>query len=75
MLIKTIAVISPSGKDFRMYKVQQSQTEPNVNYVHVSSLNECYGLAINDYVSITNKAKLSNVNEIEKELIKNVIQK
>lgn len=70
MLVRTIAVISPSDRDFRNYKLQQSQTEPNVNYVHVSSLNECEGLSINDYVSITNKAKMPNLNIIESELIK-----
>lgn len=74
MELKVTAVISPNDKDFRMYVVQESQTRKDTQFIHVSSLNQCYGLKINDYVSITNKARMHNLIEIESELNKRIIK-
>lgn len=66
--MKTIAVITPSYRDFRMYELQQMQTEKETKFIHIQSLNSCYGVTINDHVSITNSAKMSNLNQIQEQL-------
>lgn len=71
--MKTTAIITPSDRDFRLHVVQASQTQKDTEFIHISSLNQCYGLKINDYVSITNKAKMQNLNQIESELIKRIV--
>ncbi len=66
--MKTIAVITPSDRDFRMYELQQIQTEKETKFIHIQSLDSCYGISINDHVSITNSAKMSNLNQIQEQL-------
>jgi len=62
--MRKIAVITPSDRDFRMHVLQQTQTEKDIEYIHVNNLNSCYGITVNDYVSITNSAKMHNFNNI-----------
>ncbi len=71
--MKTIAIITPSDRDFRMHVLQKNVTEQDTEFVHVNSLNSAYGVKANDYVSITNSAKMHNLNEIVETVQKRLI--
>lgn len=60
----TIAIITPSERDYRMHVLQQKQTEKDIEYVQVKDLNSAYGITVNDYVSITNSVKMHNYNSV-----------
>lgn len=62
--MKKIAVITPSERDFRMHVLQQNVTEKDIEYIQIKDLNSCYGITVNDYVSITNSVKMHNYNQI-----------
>lgn len=62
--MKTIAVITPSERDFRMHVLQQTQTEKETEFIHIQSLNSVYGKRYNGHVSITNIAKMPNLNQV-----------
>jgi len=64
--MKKIAIITPNDRDFRMYVLQQTVTEKDTEYIHISNLNSAYGIKVNDYISITNSVKMPNHNEIVK---------
>lgn len=70
--MKTIAVITPSQRDFNMHVLSERTLKNEANFVQVNNLNMIYGLEINDYVNITNKAKMPNVNNIVAELQKRI---
>lgn len=70
--MKRIAIISPSDYDFRMFVHQQKQTDKETEFIHISNLNQCYGIEINDYISITNIAKMKNLNNIISQLQKQI---
>lgn len=70
--MKTIAIITPSTRDFRMYVTTNNVTEKEINYVHVSCLNDTYSVKANDYVSLTNSAKMHNLNGIIQEINKRI---
>lgn len=72
--MKTIAVITPSDRDFRMHVLQQNVTDKDTQFIHVDSLNKSYEVKANDYVSITNSVKMHNLNEIEKVINKGLIK-
>lgn len=71
--MKKIAVITPSDRDFRMHVLQKNVTEQDIEYVHVSNLNSAYGIKVNSYDSITNSAKMQNLNEIIETIQKGLI--
>lgn len=72
--MKTTAIISHSERDYKMHVLQQKQTEPDTNYIHVSSLNEVYGIdTVHEIKSITNVAKLAGLNSIVSELSRKVV--
>lgn len=71
--MKKIAVITPSDRDFRMHVLQKNVTEQDTEYVHVNNLNSAYDIKVNDYVSITNSAKMHNLNEIVETIQKRLI--
>jgi len=60
----TIAIITPSERDYRMHVLQQTQTEKDIEYVQVKDLNSAYGITVNDYVSITNSVRMHNYNSV-----------
>lgn len=70
--MKTIAVITPSQRDFNMHVLSERTLKNESEFVHVNNLNMVYGLEINDYVNLTNKAKMPNVNNIVEELQKRI---
>lgn len=70
--MKTIAVITPSQRDFNMHVLSERTLKNEAEFVHVNNLNMVYGLEVNDYVNLTNKAKMPNVNTIVAELQKRI---
>jgi len=60
----TIAIITPSERDYRMHVLQQTQTDSETKFVQVKDLNSAYGITVNDYVSITNSVRMHNYNSV-----------
>lgn len=70
--MKNIAVITPSQRDFNMHVLSERTLKNDANFVHVDNLNMIYGIEINDFVNLTNKAKMPNLNNIVQELQKRI---
>jgi len=60
----TIAIITPSERDYRMHVLQQTQTDSETKFVQVKDLNSAYGITVNNYVSITNSVRMHNYNSV-----------
>jgi hypothetical protein len=72
--MKTIAVITPSYRDFNQYRLEHSYSGESDNFIQVSSLNEVYQHQFNDYVNKSNSVKMPNVNAIIKAVENNINQ-
>lgn len=71
--MKTTVIITPSERDFKHYVLQQKQTESDVDYIHVSSLNQAQQIGtVHEVKSITNVGKMSGLNNIVSELNKKI---
>jgi hypothetical protein len=66
---KNIAVITPRYVDFNIYKLSNGVTGNNQNFIHVSRLNEVDGIVWNDYVKLTTRIKMPDVDKIIKKVI------
>lgn len=67
-----IAVITEKYRDFRVYVLENEATGNNQNFIHVSRLNEIEGIQWNDYVKLSTRFKMPNIDEIVKEVIKKI---
>lgn len=72
--MKTIAVITPSYRDFNQYRLENTYTGDSDTFVWIQSLNEVYQHQFNDYVNKSNSVKMPNVSEIIKAVENNINQ-
>lgn len=69
--MKTTVIITPSERDYNIYVLQQKQTDPDVEYVHVSSLNQAQQInTVHEVKSITNAGRCTGLNNIVSDLNK-----
>lgn len=67
-----IAVITEKTRDFRLYVLENEATGNNQNFIHISRLNEVYGINWNDYVKLSTRFKMPNIDKIVSEIVLNI---
>jgi len=71
--MKTIAVVTPNSRDFKIHVLSAKATQNDANFIQVTNLNSVYGLRVNEVISITNSVKMPNLKFILEELKKRVV--
>lgn len=72
--MKTIAVITPSQRDFNQYRLENQYSGNNQNFIQVQTIEDVYKNQFNDYVNKSNSVKMPNVGEIIKAVENNINQ-
>jgi hypothetical protein len=72
--MKTIAVITPSYKDFNQYRVERLYSGELENFIQVQTIEDVLKNQFNDYVNKSNSVKMPNVNVIIKAVENNINQ-
>lgn len=70
--MKTIAVITPSQRDFNQYRLENQYSGTSHNFIQVQTIEDVYKNQFNDFVVKSNSVKMPNVNEIIKAVLQNI---
>jgi len=72
--MKTIAVITPSQRDFNQYRLENQYSGNNQNFIQVQTIEDVLKNQFNDFVVKSNSVKMPNVNAIIKAVENNINQ-
>jgi len=70
--VKNIAVITPKGIDFRVYKLHNEATGNNQNFIHVTKLKDLECIQWHDHVKLSTRFVMPEVDKIVEAVLKNI---